>query len=200
MLPIKVFSETNLTPWGFEISTGENLIYAGDNNINIVKNLLIQKGIVSKNNMNKLINALDSKKIIYLFPKSGGQNVINANTQRDLSTIPVNDYEIKKLCEDMNQKYNSFVEVNLKLKDCKLEYNYSYKAKINSGKFSEKIHNRIRSILFYSHNISEYNRTQIQYYVNHGSKITTFTLGCVIGTCEDLHKELIQVINSINFI
>lgn len=47
--------------------------------------------------MNKLINALDSKKIIYLFPKSGGQNVINANTQRDLSTIPVNDYEIKKL-------------------------------------------------------------------------------------------------------
>lgn len=198
MLPTKVFSETNLTPWGFEISTGENLIYAGDNNINIVKNLLIQKGIVSKNNMNKLINALDSKKIIYMFPKNGGQNVINANTQRDLSTVPVNDYEIKKLCEDMNQKYNSFVEVNLKLKDCKLEYNK--KSKINSGKFSEKIHDRIRSILFYSHNISEYNRTQIQYYVNHGSKITTFTLGCMIGTCDDLHKDLIQIINSINFI
>ena len=38
-LPQNSFSETNLTPWNFKITTSDNLIYAGHSTIDIVKEL-----------------------------------------------------------------------------------------------------------------------------------------------------------------
>ena len=195
--PLKTFSETNLTPWNFKITTNDDLIYAGDTNIALVKDILIEKKIVGKNQMNNLLRSLDSKKIIYIFSKTQSQNAINANTQLDSSFMPSNETEIQKLCKDLNSRFNSMVKVKLQLSKCNLEF---YKGKISSGKFKDNVDQKIKSILFYGHQISKYNRNQLQYYIRHSNKLTTFTLGCVIGECDKMHKELIEIIDSIEFV
>ena len=197
LFPQKTFSETNLTPWNFKITTEDNLIYAGDTNIEIVKDILVERNIVGKNKLDNFIKALDSKKIIYIFSKNQTQNAINANTQLDSSFLPLTDSEIQKLCEDLNSQFNSMVNVKLHLTNCNLDF---YKNKISSGKFKDNLDKNINSILFYGHELSGYNRNQLQYYIRHTNKLTTFTLGCVIGECEEMHQELIKIINSIEFI
>jgi hypothetical protein len=196
-LPQSSLAETNLTPWNFKITTSDKLIYAGHANIGMVKNTLIQNNIVSKSKMNSFIKSLDSKKIIYIFSKTHKLNSINANTQRDTSKLTSNKSEIQKLCKDMNYKYNSMVKVKLEQTNCNLEY---YKNKIDSEKFSKNFNDEIKSILFYGHKIPKYNRYQLQYYIKYRNKVTTFTLGCSPGECSETHKELIEIINSIEFI
>ena len=92
------------------------------------------------------------------------QNAINANTQPDTAFLPTNDSEVKKLCKDLNNKFNSLVKVELKLTNCNLEF---YKNKISSEKFMDNLSQEIKSILFYSHVISGYDRNQLQYYIRH---------------------------------
>jgi len=196
-LPQNSFSETNLTPWNFKITTSDNLIYAGHSTIDIVKELLINSNIIDKNKMNNFIKTLDSKTMIYIFSKNQTQNSINANTQPDTTFFPTNDSGVKKLCKDLNNKFNSLVKVELKLTNCNLEF---YKNKISSEKFMDNLSQEIKSILFYSHVISGYDRNQLQYYIRYKNKLTTFTLGCKIGECEDMHQELIKIINSIEFV
>ena len=197
LFPLKTYSETNLTPWDFKITTNDDLIYAGDTNIALIKDILIEKNIVGKNQMNNLLRSLDSKKLIYIFSKTQTQNAINANTQLDSSFMPSNDDEIQNLCKDLNSKFNSMVKVKLKLSKCNLEF---YKGKISSGKFKDNLDQKIKSILFYGHEISKYNRNQLQYYIRYSNKLTTFTLGCTIGECDKMHKELIKIIDSIEFV
>jgi len=196
-LPQNSFSETNLTPWNFKITTNDSLIYAGHSTIKIVKETLINSNIIDKNKMNNFIKTLDSKTMIYIFSKNQTQNAINANTQPDTTFIPIRDSEIKKLCKNLNNDFNSLVKVELKLTDCNLEF---HKNKISSGKFMDNLNKEIKSILFYGHVISGYDRHQLQYYIRHKNKLTTFTLGCKIGECEDMHQELIKIINSIEFV
>jgi len=195
--PLKTYSETNLTPWNFKITTNEDLIYAGDTNILLLKDILIEKNIVEKNQINNLIRALDSKKMIYIFSKTQTQNAINANTQLDSSFMSSNETEIQKLCKDLNSKFNSMVNTKLQLTKCNLDF---YRGKISSGKFKDNVDQKIKSILFYEHEIPKYNRNQLQYYIRHSNKLTTFTLGCTIGECDKMHKELIEIIDSIEFV
>jgi len=56
------------------------------------------------------------------------------------------------------------VKVELKLTNCNLEF---YKNKISSEKFMDNLNEEIKSILFYSHVISGYDRNQLQYYIRH---------------------------------
>jgi len=102
--------------------------------------------------------------MIYIFSKNQTQNAINANTQPDTTFIPIRDSEIKKLCKNLNNDFNSLVKVELKLTDCNLEF---HKNKISSGKFMDNLNKEIKSILFYGHVISGYDRHQLQYYIRH---------------------------------
>jgi len=58
-LPQNSFSETNLTPWNFKITTNDSLIYAGHSTIKIVKETLINSNIIDKNKMNNFIKTLE---------------------------------------------------------------------------------------------------------------------------------------------
>ena len=196
LFSMNAYAETYLTPWNFQITTSSKVIYAGHVNIDEVKDKLIKQNIVKKNILNKFIKNLNDKKIIYIFSEEGGRNIINANTQNAPSMPSFKDSEVLKTCSDLKKSYIKMTKLKLVQTDCILEF---FNNKVNSKKFSENLSKNIKSILFYGHEAQEYNRSQLQYFVNYDKSVTIFTLGCTIGDCEVMHDEMINVINSIKF-